>query len=116
MYDLDAMKYCVEGTGSDTVLRLSGKMDVEDILKKFEEAFDKLPESNYSFPVKSHTYDFGYLVYEMCEYLSNLGIDNYVYWDYSPTIEIRNGNNIIKEGLYNPVLDFKSMLISLELI
>lgn len=116
VYDSDVMKDCVEGSRSEIVLRLSGKMNVEDILNKFEESFDKLPKNNYSFPIKKYTDDYGYLVYEMCQDLSNKGIDNYVNWEYSPTIEIRNGNNILKEGLYKPVLNFKEMLISLELI
>ena len=62
---------------------------VEDSLK----SFDKLPKNNYSFPIKNYTDDYGYLVYEMCQNLSQKGIDNYVNWDYSPTIEIRNGNS-----------------------
>lgn len=80
------------------------------------EFLDKLPKNNYSFSINKYTDDYGYLVYKMCQDLSQKGIDNYVNWDYSPIIEIRNGNNILKEGLYNPVLDFKNMLISLELI
>lgn len=63
------------------------------------------------FYVETHYDDYGYLVYEMCQDLSNKGIDNYVNWDHSPTIEIRNGNNIIKEGLYTPVLDFEWIVV-----
>ena len=88
-----------------------------DILKVAEDSLkfiDKLPKNNYSFPIKIYTDDYGYLVYEMCQDLSNKGVDNYVNWDYIPTVEIRNRNNILKEGLYKPLIDFKEMKITLQ--
>lgn len=91
---------------------------IEDIKIKqnYKEKLVKIRHNDYYYLIESYTDDYGYLLWKLSEDLSNKGIDNYVNWDYSPTIEIRNGNNIIKEGLYNPVLDFKNMLISLELI
>lgn len=91
---------------------------IEDmkIKQKYKEKLVKIRYNDYYYLIESYTDDYGYLVYEMCQDLSNKGIDNYVNWEYSPTIEIRNGNNILKEGLYKPVLNFKEMLISLELI
>lgn len=78
------------------------------------EFLDNLQKSNYSFPIKKYTDDYGYLVYEMCQDLSNKGVDNYVNWGYIPTIEIRDGDNILKEGLYKPLIDFKEMKITLQ--
>lgn len=91
---------------------------IEDIKikQKYKEKLVKIRHNDYYYLIESYTDDYGYLLWELSEDLSNKGIDNYVNWGYSPTIEIRNGNNIIKEGLYKPVLNFKEMLISLELI
>jgi hypothetical protein len=91
---------------------------IEDIKikQKHKEKLVKTRHNDYYYLIEYYTDDYGYLVYEMCQDLSNKGIDNYVNWEYSPTIEIRNGNSILKEGLYKPVLNFKEMLISLELI
>lgn len=118
---LEDMKGPIEGFGSETALRLSGNMSIEEILKEFKNAFDKLPKNNYSFVIKNYKgnhdkNDFGYFVHEMCQDLSQKGADNFVNWDYIPYIEIKNRNSFLEEGLYQPLMDFKNMKITLQQI
>lgn len=89
---------------------------IEDIKikQKHKEKLVKTRHNDYYYLIEYYTDDYGYLLWKLSEDLSQKGIDNYVNWDYIPTVEIRNRNNILKEGLYKPLIDFKEMKITLQ--
>ena len=68
----------------------------------------------YTYLIVKHYSDLNQLVWEVCEDLSNKGVDNYVSWEYNVYIELRNNTRFFEAGRYKIFLDFVENCVRLE--